>query len=76
LAVAKKYAGLGFGKLIIQIVREMYTNIPQQAACRFIIVDAYSNALPFYEKNKFNYLTDKDKSDETRIMYFDLKTLT
>jgi predicted GNAT family N-acyltransferase len=75
LAVSKKYMGCGFGKLIIDIVRKMYTNTRQQAGCRFITVDAYRNALPFYEKNKFNYLTDKDKSDETRIMYFDLKTL-
>jgi predicted GNAT family N-acyltransferase len=75
LAVAKKYTGSGFGKLIIDIVRKMYTGAQQQAGCRFITVDAYRNALPFYKKNKFNYLTDKDKSDETRIMYFDLKSL-
>jgi predicted GNAT family N-acyltransferase len=75
LAVAKKYMGSGFGKLIIQIVREMYTSAQQQAGCRFITVDAYRNALTFYEKNQFTYLTDKDKSKETRIMYFDLKSL-
>jgi GNAT superfamily N-acetyltransferase len=75
LAVAKKYMGLGFGRSIIQIVREMYTTAQQPAGCRFITVDAYRNALHFYEKNKFKYLTNKDNSDETRIMYFDLKTL-
>ena len=74
LAVSKKYAGMGFGKFIIQAIREMYTD-NQQSGCRFITVDAYSNALGFYEKNRFNYLTDKDKTSETRAMYFDLKTL-
>jgi GNAT superfamily N-acetyltransferase len=73
LAVSKKYARLGFGKLIIQTIREMYANSQQQAGCRFITVDAYSTALSFYEKNNFKYLTDKDKEDETRAMYFDLK---
>jgi GNAT superfamily N-acetyltransferase len=75
LAVAKNYAGLGFGKLIIRIVRELYTNKQQQSGCRFITVDAYRNALSFYEKNLFKYMTDKDKFSETRAMYFDLKSV-
>jgi len=54
----------------------MYTNNQQQAGCRFITVDAYSNALGFYEKNRFNYLTDKDKTSETRAMCFDLKAIS
>jgi predicted GNAT family N-acyltransferase len=75
LAVSKKYAGLGFGKLIIRIVREMYMNKQQQSGCRFIIVDAYQDVLSFYEKNNFKYLTNKDEINETRAMYFDLKTV-
>ena len=75
LAISKKYAGLGLGKLIIQSVQEIYTNNQQQAGCRFITVDAYSNALGFYEKNRFNYLTNKDKLSKTRAMYFDLKAI-
>jgi GNAT superfamily N-acetyltransferase len=75
LAVSANYAGLGFGKLIIRIVRELYTNKHQQSGCRFITVDAYRSALPFYEKNSFKYMTDKDSSNETRAMYFDLKAV-
>jgi hypothetical protein len=52
----------------------MYIANRRQAGCRFITVDAYSNAVPFYEKNDFKYLTDKDKQDETRAMYLDLKS--
>ena len=26
-----------------------------------------------YERNKFRFFTDKDKDDDTRLMYFDLK---
>jgi hypothetical protein len=47
----------------------------QHAGCRFIIVDAYKNALPFYKKNRFKYLTENDKDDATRIMYLDLKAI-
>jgi GNAT superfamily N-acetyltransferase len=75
LAVSQKYAGIGFGKAIIQLVREMYTNRQQQSGCRFVTVDAYRNALTFYEKNGFGYLTEKDKNNPTRTMYFDLKIL-
>jgi predicted GNAT family N-acyltransferase len=61
LAVSKNYSGLGFGTFIIQTVIKMYTNKQQQSGCRFITIDAYRNALPFYERNVFKYLTDKDK---------------
>lgn len=38
-------------------------------------VDAYRDALGFYEKSGFTFFTDSDKDDETRVMYLDLKTL-
>jgi predicted GNAT family N-acyltransferase len=76
LAVSKNYAGLGFGNFMIDTVGEMYTNNQQQSGCRFITVDAYNNALGFYGKNDFKFLTDKDKTSETRAMYFDLKALS
>ena len=75
LAVAKKYAGLGLGKQLLLSVREMYIYEPHHAGCRFITVDAYRSALDFYEKNRFRYLTSKDKDEDTRAMYFDLKAI-
>ena len=75
LAVAKKYAGLGLGKQLLLSVREMYIYEPHHAGCRFVTVDAYRSALDFYEKNRFNYLTTKDKDEDTRAMYFDLKAV-
>jgi hypothetical protein len=44
----------------------------RRSACRFITVDAYIAAIPFYEKCGFTFLTDKDKNLKTRAMYFDL----
>jgi len=76
LAVSKKYANMGVGTAIIKTIRELYVDASlQHAGCRFIIVDAYKNALPFYEKNGFRYLTEKDEKDATRIMYLDLKAV-
>ena len=75
LAVAQQYAGLGLGRRLLFSVREMYINEPHHAGCRFITVDAYRSALDFYEKNRFRYLTTKDKDDDTRAMYFDLKAV-
>ena len=73
LAVSKKHAGLGIGRLIIGTVINMYL-VNQQAGCRFVTVDAYRNATPFYEKNGFKYLTNKDEKEDTRAMYLDLKS--
>jgi predicted GNAT family N-acyltransferase len=75
LAVSRNYAGNGFGKLILQIVREMYASDNQQSGCRFVTVDAYQNAVPFYQKNDFDFLTSEDKNEKTRLMYYDLKAI-
>ena len=76
LAVSKKYANMGIGTMIIKTIKEFYGNVSlQHAGCRFVTVDAYKEALPFYEKNGFKYLTENDKNDATRIMYLDLKTV-
>ena len=75
LAVTKKYAQNGFGKLMIQIVIRMYLEKEQKAGCRFITVDAYENAFGFYERSGFNFLTDKDKNKKERAMFFDLKAI-
>lgn len=43
-----------------------------KTGCRFVTVDAYAAAVPFYLKNGFVPLTDNDKDDLTRLLYFDL----
>jgi hypothetical protein len=73
--VAKTHTGIGLGKRIILAIKNMYINEPRRAGCRFLMVDAYRDALPFYEKNKFKFLTEQDKNEDTRTMYFDLKAI-
>ena len=75
LAVAQKCANFGIGRQIIKSIVMMYINEQHHAGCRFITVDAYRSALDFYEKNKFRFLTTKDIDEDTRAMYFDLKTI-
>ncbi|GHT57307.1 N-acetyltransferase [Bacteroidia bacterium] len=75
LAVSKKYARNGFGKRMINMVKQMYLETNQRTGCRFISVDAYGNALDFYSRNGFNFFTEKDSEKNTRIMYYDLKSI-
>jgi GNAT superfamily N-acetyltransferase len=75
MAVAAKYARNGFGKLMIQSVREMLISGRQQTGCRFVAVDAYRDAIDFYRRNKFDFLTCEDENDKTRLMYFDLNSI-
>ena len=49
--------------------------IKNKTGCRFITVDAYLNAIPFYEKNGFRMMNLEDDDPHTRLMYFDLMDL-
>ncbi len=37
-----------------------------------LTVDAYLNAVPFYEKNGFRFMNAEDNDPHTRLMYYDL----
>ena len=45
-----------------------------KAGCRFITVDAYADALPFYYKLGFLPLSKEDEGSPTRLLYFDLES--
>ena len=71
LAVSKNYAGNHIGEAILLQVKHMFATM-RRSACRFITVDAYAAAIPFYEKCGFMFLSEKDENSKTRAMYFDL----
>ena len=73
LAVDKDYSKKGIGSDILTFLKMLFTS-GNRTGCRFITVDAYRAALSFYEGNGFSYLTEKDQSEDTRLMYFDLKS--
>ena len=43
-----------------------------RSAFRYLTVDAYLSAIPFYEKNGFRLLSKKEEGDETRLMFYDM----
>lgn len=73
LAVAQDYAGHGLGRDIIEFVKYLVVK-DKRYGFRFLTLDAYSNAVHFYEKCGFKLLSSTDKNDLTRSMYFDLKS--
>ena len=72
LAVASNFGGKGIGRFILDAVKLMLIE-NRNIGCRFLTVDAYKNALDFYQKNGFDFLSTEDENEDTRLMYFDLK---
>lgn len=76
LGVSETAKGMSFGTRIINLVKSMYL-ANNRAGCRFVTVDAYRNAVPFYEKNDFCLLLScMPEYNATVPMYFDLKDLS
>lgn len=79
LAVSLAYKGQGIGTDLVSAVKQMLVNRNSISACRFLTVDAYKDALPFYIKNGFkplvNNIEDEDDDAFTIPMYYDLKSL-
>lgn len=71
LAISKDYAGQKIGRTILLQIKYMFATM-RRSACRFITVDAYKAAVPFYEKCGFMFLSEKDRNSPTRAMYYDL----
>ena len=53
-------------------IKDSLLNSESTSAFRFLTVDAYLSAVPFYEKNGFKMLVGADSDKHTRAMYFDL----
>lgn len=75
LAVDKKARGISAGTFLLDFIKSYFIN-DNKTGCRFITVDAYLPAIPFYEKNGFVPLnTDDEDATYTRLLYFDLNDL-
>ena len=75
LAVDISMRHAGFGTKIIHYIENLYL-IDRKAGCRFITVDALSSATPFYQKCKFKTFVPASGSEDTTLMYIDLKDLS
>lgn len=73
-AVSLNHKKEGWGTELISAIKQMLINNQSISANRFLTVDAYLAAVPFYEKNGFKSLINESE-DDTLPMYYDLKEL-
>ena len=74
LGVDLSMKGQHIGTFLLNFIKS-YFIINNKTGCRFLTVDAYANAIPFYLKNGFVLLNDEDADAATRLLYFDLATI-
>ena len=55
--------------------RVSLNDFDDKTGCRFITVDAYHDAIPFYKNNDFQYLRKDEYDIVTRLLYFDLNDI-
>jgi GNAT superfamily N-acetyltransferase len=72
LGVNEKHKNKGFGTSILDYTKKLFIH-NNRTGCRFITVDAFRDAIPFYEKNGFEFISGRDRKSETRQMYYNLK---
>ncbi|MBF0457836.1 MAG: GNAT family N-acetyltransferase [Nitrospirae bacterium] len=73
-AVHRDFHNKRIGRKMMNHIKRFFLD-SNKAGCRFITIDSYSDSVGFYLKNGFDFLSEKDKTDDTRLMYFDLKTI-
>lgn len=74
LAVDRTLKGHSIGTYLLNFIKSFFV-VNNKTGCRFLTVDAYAPAIPFYEKNGFVLLNDDDIDAPTRLLYFDLKDI-
>lgn len=74
LAIARTAQHQSIGTYLLEFIEE-YFLIDNKSGCRFVTVDAYVDAIPFYIKNNYQFLNNDDEDKRTRVMYFDLASL-
>jgi hypothetical protein len=66
--------GNQIGSGMLDYIKWMFVT-ENKTGCRFLTVDAYLKAVPFYEKNGFRFMNAEDNDPHTRLMYYDLMNL-
>ena len=74
-AVSNCMKGKSLGSFLMMFIKTYFV-LYNKTGCRFITVDAYCDAIPFYEKNGFIPLNEDDVHDKTRLLYFDLNDVS
>ena len=74
LAIAKSEQRKHIGEYLLEFIEDYFV-VDNKSGCRFVTVDAYVDAIPFYIKNDYQFLNNDDEDKNTRVMYFDLVSL-
>lgn len=74
LAISKSAQHQSIGTYLLEFI-EGYFITDNKSGCRFVTVDAYVDAIPFYIKNNYQFLNNDDEDKRTRVMYFDLASI-
>lgn len=75
LGVDEELKGHSIGTLLLDFIKSYFV-VDNKTGCRFLTVDAYADAVPFYLKNGFIPLNEEDMNDDTRLLYFDLNDVS
>lgn len=70
-ALCNTVKGQHMGSILLDFMKNYFIS-GNKTGCRFLTVDAYQTAEPFYLKNGFLYLNEDDKGYSTRLMFYDL----
>lgn len=73
-ALGESIRGYRIGSMLLDFMKRYFVS-DNKTGCRFMTVDAYSTAIPFYEKNGFLFLNGADVDKSTRLMFYDLINL-
>ena len=74
LAVDNAAKNLHIGSNLIRFIKRYFIT-DNKTGCRFLTVDAYADAIPFYLKNGFIPLNEDDAGQATRLLFFDLNDI-
>lgn len=77
LGIQRKQQKCGIGTALLTVIKHFFLE-DNRTGCRFITVDAYRGAVPFYEKNGFTRTLapeDEDPDAPTISLFFDLSRI-
>ena len=75
LAISNDYKGLNLGTFLLDFIKTYFV-VDNKSGCRFLTVDAYLPAIPFYEKNGFQKLGQNNDGDpHTRFLFYGLNAI-
>lgn len=75
LGVDLSARGQHIGSYLLDFIKSYFV-AENKTGCRFLTVDAYAAAIPFYLRNEFVPLNDDDIDSQTRLLFFDLSDIS